>query len=284
MSLQDVPKQVMPLFYESGGIITNNDLLIFSNGISIAQWEHFAVLFRWDGFRQGGNPELEADQNDKISLKNFVEWIASTTGYIEFDPQDYPELFRELPFPNNNGTVYNVYLTTAGFPEDIRVSPFTGKPYFARFNWLVGRLLDIDNISWDGNELVITLKDQTWDGHTLALKGRKVRVTAFEPSEYIGQPFSAVEEVAIQDLVVEDDNKTIRTNNPFGQDNPSTDPNKYSAVLLGAHIVDGDDGGVLVGKVTGNGPGQVPTQFDLSKQNIYYIDSLWADYASNYPE
>lgn len=284
MALLDLPGNQVDNFID-GALVEAKDLQYMTVRLRDDPGNIVQAIFPKSGFPKSWPPNLESHGDDTVDV-TFGTYFAQNTGILDIDPDTYPEIYKNLPFPNQNGTTYYVHLDTFMTLRGVRVSPYSGKPYFSHVLDTIGESLQVLGISWDGNELVFEIEDAPGNG-TLALAGRKVRVIAMNygdaDSNGVPRPFSSVEEVAIQDLVVESDNQHCRTTVPFGQDNPSTDPNDYMVVLLGPVISDAqEDWGALVGTVAGNGPGATPTTFDTSGHRLYDLDQLWADYGINY--
>ena len=288
MSLIEVPGTQVNNFVQ-GGVIESPDMQYISQTLQDLPAGIVKAFFPKDGFLKNDAPTLSSSEADTIDVGwGTVVW--SGNGILEMDPTKYPDLFQKIPFPNANGIVYYVYATaTMTMFSDVRIEPYSGKPYYTQIFQTFGNGLTIANIGWDGQTLTFTFDNSTNYAGNIALEGRKVRIFALNQSDVDGngipRPYSPIQEVAIQDLTIGSGN-IAQTTVPFGQDSPPTypDPNTYVANLLGPVISDAAETyvGPLIGTVTGSGAGTTPTSFDVTGQRRYDLDTLWAQYCQNY--
>ena len=286
MSLIEVPGTQVNNFVQ-GGVIESPDMQYISQALQDLPAGIVKAFFPKDGFLKNDAPTLSSAGADTIDVgSGTVVW--SGIGILVIDPPTYPDLFQAIPFPNAASTVYYVYADiTFLFFFDVRIEPYSGKPYYTQIFQTFGHGLTIAHIGWDGQTMTFTFDNYTNYAGNIALEGRKVRIFALNQSDLdsnsVPRPYSPIQEVAIQDLTI-GSGGIAQTTVPFGQDTPSTNPDDYIANLLGPVISDAAETAVgpLIGTVTGSGAGTTPTQFDVTGQRLYDLDALWAQFCDNY--
>jgi len=286
MSLIEVPGMQVNNFIQ-GGVIEAPDMQYISQALQDLPAGIVRAFFPKDGFLKNDAPTLSSSEADTIDVGwGTVVW--SGVGILEIDPTTYLDLFQAVPFTNAENTVYYVYAdVTSRLFSDVKIEPYSGKPYYTQAFQTFGSGLTIEDISWNGQYLLFTFNNHPTYTNEIALEGRKVRIFVGNQSDVdsndIPRPYSPIQEVAIQDLTVFN-SYLAQTSVPFGQDTPSTNPDDYVANLLGPVITIATETtmGPLIGTVTGSGAGTTPTQFDVTGQRLYDLDALWAQYCQNY--
>ena len=178
----------------------------------------------------------------------------------------YPD--RTALFENTAAIVYEVGLSYAEVPEEIRINPRTGKPEYDHTVEQIAESADPDAVVDNGNgTITFTVNSVTESGVTSA--GRLVRVYKKLPADDALTAAVAIEELTVS---YSGGNNKITTVAALGQTAISTTASDYTVVLMGVSVkrntsIQGSPGFVFVGTVTGNGG--TPTVFSNALQPLF---------------
>lgn len=195
---------------------------------------------------------------------------SSTTGHFLILTNTLGSISTLYPFPNGNGTNYNVYACAMRWPTLVESNTRTGELYYSREQEVLAYqvALSSGDVTNMGDGTIKLRIDNLFDGggdHS----GRKVRV-------WLTTPMSSVDATAFEtlDVFYSGGHNYVLSAGVFGQEAVSTTPSDYKVALVGYYcgtsVPSGDR--LFVGSVIGGG-GTVTPSTDVTAQSLFISSS-----------